>query len=425
MASLYADIIPKSLRFSNVDSLFFYDIIRSGDWMKKNFKLTIIAGYFGYITQAIVNNLAPLLFLIFRDTFGMSLSKITMLITVNFCVQLVVDYSATKFVDKIGYRAGIVGAHIFSAAGLICLGVLPKIMDDSYAGLLISVVLYALGGGLIEVLISPIVEACPTDNKAAAMSLLHSFYCWGTVAVVAVSTLFLHFFGKNSWQLLAVLWAVVPVLNGILFSVVPINTLTEENEGMKNRELMKSGLFWLFVLLMVTAGASEQAMSQWASAFAESGLNVSKTVGDLLGPCLFSMLMGTSRVVSSKLSKKTDVTTLMIIGGVLCVVSYLLASLTHSAVFGLVGCALCGLSVGVMWPGAFSLASRSFKRGGTALFALLALAGDMGCTLGPTLVGELSDGAKNGLKSGLLISIVFPILLIVACAYLKKKEKNK
>ncbi len=393
--------------------------------MKKNFKLTVIAGYFGYITQAIVNNLAPLLFLIFRDTFGISLSKITMLITVNFCVQLVVDYSATKFVDKIGYRAGIVGAHIFAAAGLICLGVLPKIMDDSYAGLLISVVLYALGGGLIEVLISPIVEACPTDNKAAAMSLLHSFYCWGTVAVVAVSTLFLHFFGKNSWQLLAVLWAVVPILNGILFSVVPINTLTEENEGMKNRELMKSGLFWLFVLLMVTAGASEQAMSQWASAFAESGLNVSKTVGDLLGPCLFSVLMGTSRVVSAKLSKKTDVTTLMIIGGALCVVSYLLASLTHSAVLGLVGCALCGLSVGVMWPGAFSLASHNFKRGGTALFALLALAGDMGCTLGPTLVGELSDGAKNGLKSGLLISIVFPILLIVACAYLKKKEKNK
>ena len=260
---------------------------------KLGFKQTVYAGYIGYIVQSIVNNLAPLLFLIFRDTYSIPLSKITLIVTVNFLIQLAVDYFSTKFVDKIGYRVSVVAAHVFSAAGLIGLAVFPQIFPTPYMGIMTAVVIYALGGGLIEVLISPIIEACPTDNKTAAMSLLHSFYCWGSVAVVGISTLFLHFAGKDRWQVLVLIWAIVPILNGIFFSKVPINTLTEEGEGMSNKELFKSKTFWLFVLLMVTAGASEQAMSQWASAFAESGLNVSKTIGDLAGPCMFSLLMGT------------------------------------------------------------------------------------------------------------------------------------
>ena len=270
---------------------------------KLGFKQTVYAGYIGYIVQSIVNNLAPLLFLIFRDTYSIPLSKITLIVTVNFLIQLAVDYFSTKFVDKIGYRVSVVAAHVFSAAGLIGLAVFVQIFPTPYMGIMTAVVIYALGGGLIEVLISPIIEACPTDNKTAAMSLLHSFYCWGSVAVVGISTLFLHFAGKDRWQVLVLIWAIVPILNGIFFSKVPINTLTEEGEGMSNKELFKSKTFWLFVLLMVTAGASEQAMSQWASAFAESGLNVSKTIGDLAGPCMFSLLMGTSRVVSAKIEK--------------------------------------------------------------------------------------------------------------------------
>lgn len=390
--------------------------------MKFGYKQTIYASYIGYITQAIVNNLAPLLFIIFRDEFGLSLSNITFFVTINFFIQLFVDLAATKFVDKIGYRKCIMAAHICCAAGLIAMAVLPILIGNAFVGLLIAVAVYAVGGGLIEVLISPIVEACPTDNKTAAMSLLHSFYCWGTVLVIIITTLALHFFSKDSWKIIACAWAVVPILNVFLFSKVPINTLTEEGSGMRNKELFKNKNFWLFVLLMVAAGASEQAMSQWASAFAETGLGVSKTVGDLAGPCMFSILMGIARAVNSKITEKYNITTLMLISGVLCVGSYLLASLSANSVLALAGCGLCGLSVGIMWPGAFSMASKSFPKGGTSLFALLALAGDLGCMSGPTIVGEIAGAAGDSLKTGLLFSIAFPIVLIICCCMLKRKK---
>lgn len=392
--------------------------------LKFGFKQTIYAGYVGYIVQAIVNNLAPLLFLIFRDEFSIEISKITLIVTANFLIQLGVDYLSTKFVDKIGYRTCIVAAHIFSAAGLVGLAVFPQIFPTPYFGIMTAVVIYALGGGLIEVLISPIIEACPTENKTAQMSLLHSFYCWGSVAVVGISTLFLHFVGKSNWQILVLLWAIVPILNGLFFTAVPINTLTEDGEGMSNKELFKNKTFWLFVLLMVASGASEQAMSQWASAFAESGLNVSKTVGDLAGPCMFSLLMGASRVISAKIEKHISLGKMMICSGILCIVSYLIAALCANPVLALAGCGLCGLSVGVLWPGTFSLASKNFKRGSTALFALLALAGDLGCTAGPTLVGEIAGKSSDSIKNGLLIAVIFPILLIIACVIENKSSKK-
>ena len=392
---------------------------------KISFKTTIVAGYFGYITQAIVNNLAPLLFLIFRDSFGVSLEKITLLTTLNFLIQLCVDLLSAKFVDRIGYRRCIVAAHLFCAAGLIGMAVLPFVLAGAYAGLLVSLVLYAVGGGLIEVLISPIVEACPTENKASAMSLLHSFYCWGTVAVVLLSTLFLQAAGKGSWRVLPCVWALLPLCNAALFMRVPIASLTEKNEGMTIKELSRSMLFWLFVLLMVASGASEQGMSQWASAFAESGLRISKTAGDLFGPCLFSLLMGAARVLYAKCGERVDLTNYLIASGSLCVFAYCLASLSPSPALSLVGCALCGFSVGVMWPGVFSVASVSMPKGGTALFALLALAGDLGCSSGPTVVGFAAGLMGDELKKGLLAGVIFPFMLIACSVILKRKNRQK
>lgn len=389
--------------------------------MRLNFKHTIYASYIGYITQAVVNNLAPLLFLIFRDSFGLPLSKITLLVTANFFIQLTVDGLSSHFVDKIGYRKCIVLAHIFSVIGLWAMAFLPSLLGNAFAGLIIAVLFYAVGGGIIEVLISPIVEACPTDNKASAMSLLHSFYCWGTVGVVALSTLMLHAFGKANWQLLPVIWSIIPLINAFAFARVPINKLTDDGEGMSVIALMKNKFFWLFVILMITAGAGEQAMSQWASAFAEGGLGVSKAVGDLAGPCMFSILMGVSRVISSKLSSRTNLLKIMIFSGVLCIASYLLASLAKSPSLALAGCGLCGFSVGVLWPGSFSLASEHFPKGGTALFALLALAGDVGCMSGPTLVGEIAAVSTGGIGTGLLVAVVFPIVLILCCVVLHKR----
>ncbi len=390
--------------------------------IRKNYRHTIYASYIGYITQAIVNNLAPLLFLIFRDEFSLPLSKITFIVTLNFGIQLTVDLLAAKFVDKIGYRICVVSAHVFAAVGLVGMAVFPMIFPDAYAGLLVAVVCYAIGGGLIEVLISPIVEACPTDNKASVMSLLHSFYCWGTVAVVALSTVYLFAFGKENWKTLAILWALVTLFNMLNFSQVSLATLTEENEGMTIGELLKSKLFWLFFVLMIMAGASEQAMSQWASAFAESGLKVSKTVGDLAGPCFFSILMGSSRAFYAKFGEKIDLLKFIMGSALLCIFSYLLAVFSPYPVFGLLGCGLCGLSVGIFWPGTFSLAAAKMPKGGTAMFALMALAGDVGCGGGPTVVGFVAEHFSDNLKCGLLAAILFPIVLLICGSIYKRRE---
>lgn len=382
--------------------------------IRNNFSHTIFASYTGYVTQAIVNNFAPLLFLMFRNAYGIPLSKITLLVTINFAVQLVVDLLSARYVDKIGYRASIVIAHVCAAAGLAGLPVFPTLFADPFTGLLLAIILYAIGGGIIEVLISPIVEACPTEGKAAAMSLLHSFYCWGHVFVVVASTVFFAVAGIDNWRFLAFAWAVIPMVNAVWFLFVPIATLTSAGEGHSVKELLSLKTFWIFVLLMVCAGASEQAMSQWASAFAESGLKVPKAVGDLAGPCFFAAMMGLSRILYSKMSERVDLIRFMTASCALCVFAYLLAVFSPLPVLSLLGCGLCGFSVGIMWPGTFSIAARQCPRGGTAMFAFLALAGDLGCGGGPTVVGFVSNALNDNLKMGLLAAIAFPILLAAA-----------
>lgn len=393
--------------------------------IRQNYNHTLYASYLGYMTQAIVNTFVPLLFLTFQSTYQIPLDQITSLVTVNFGIQLIVDLLSAKWIDKIGYRISIVAAHICAAAGLAGLGLLPDVFPDPYGGILLAVALYAVGGGLIEVLVSPIVEACPTEKKSAAMSLLHSFYCWGCVLVILTSTLFFSIFGIANWRVLSLIWAVLPLINAFYYAQVPITALHGAGEAMPVRKLFSSGVFWVFALLMVCAGASEQAMGQWASAFAESGLQISKNVGDLAGPCMFSILMGLTRVFYAKFSEKINLTAFMMGSGVLCMASYLLASLSPHPLLSLVGCGLCGLSVGILWPGAFSLASAACPKGGTAMFALLALAGDLGCSAGPSLVGFVSDAAQGNLKAGLLAAIGFPILLLLGLLACKKMVRKK
>ena len=391
--------------------------------MKDKYQKTMYACFAGYIVQAIVNNFVPLLFLTFESNYNIPLSQITMLITFNFGIQLIVDLLSTKFVDRIGYRVSIVMAHVFAAGGLIGLVVLPDLLPNAFSGLLIAVVIYAIGGGLIEVLISPIMESCPTENKEKAMSLLHSFYCWGHVGVVLLSTLFFKLCGIENWKILALIWAVIPIVNGIVFCKAPIASLIEDGEtGMSLRDLCRNQMFWILMLMMVCAGASEQAVSQWASTFAEQGLGVTKTIGDLAGPMAFAILMGSARAFYGKFGEKIDLDKFMMGSSLLCVIAYLCISLSPSPLISLVGCAVCGLSVGIMWPGTFSKASATLKNGGTAMFALLALAGDVGCSGGPTLVGFVTGQMSNNLKLGILAGIVFPILLIVAEIVLKGRK---
>ena len=383
------------------------------------------ACFIGYIVQAIVNNFLPLLFVTFQKTYSIPLTQITLLITLNFGIQLVIDMLSAGFVDKIGYRASAIIAHVCSAAGLVLLTVLPEAFPDPFAGILIAVFIYAIGGGLIEVLISPILEACPTDNKEKAMSLLHSFYCWGHVGVVLISTLFFTLFGIENWKILAVCWAVVPAVNIILFAKAPIYSLHEEGKtGLTLKQLFTRIIFWVMLLMMLCAGASEQAVSQWASTFAEQGLGVSKTIGDLAGPMSFAALMGLSRLLYGKFGDKLDLDKFMRMSCLLCIAAYLCISLVPLPAVGLVGCAVCGFSVGIMWPGTFSKASAAVKGGGTALFAMLALAGDVGCSGGPTLAGFISGCFNGELRAGILAAIVFPVLLLIGIQLAKKLANN-
>jgi len=397
--------------------------------VKNEYNKTITACFIGYIVQAIVNNFVPLLFLTFQSTYHIPLSKITMLVTFNFGLQLLVDLFSVGFVDRIGYRASMLIAHIFAAAGLVSLTVLPELFADPFTGLLISVMIYAIGGGLLEVLVSPVVEACPTDNKEKAMSMLHSFYCWGHVGVVFLSTVFFKIFGISNWKIMAVIWALVPLFNTFLFARVPIASLMEEGEtGLSMKELFTTKIFWVLLIMMICSGASEQAVSQWASTFAEKGLGVTKAIGDLAGPMAFAILMGSSRAFYGKYGDRINLDKFMIASCMLCVLSYLCISFSPYPQLSLAGCAVCGLSVGIMWPGTFSKASAAVRRGGTAMFALLALGGDLGCSGGPTLVGIISSRFQDNLKAGILAAVIFPLLLlagILCCKKLRGSSDSK
>lgn len=387
----------------------------------RKYQKTLTACYLGFATQAISANFTPLLFLTFQNTYGIGLEKIALIPFTFYFSQLLIDLAATKFVDQIGYRICAVSSQALSAAGLLFMAILPDLLPAPFLGILIAVVLYAMGSGLVEVLVSPILEACPFENKNGRMSLLHSFYCWGAVGVILGSTLFFAVFGIANWRILTLIWAMVPLYNVWNFIRCPIERLIEDGEGMRPGQLLRLPLFWLLIVLMVCSGASETSMAQWASAFTESAMGVSKTVGDLAGPCLFAVFMGISRVIYGKMSEKLDLVRAMTGCAVLCVICYLTASLTSLPVLGLAGCSLCGLAVGIMWPGSISLASRKCKRGGTAMFAFLALAGDFGATVSPAMVGGISNMAGGNLKTGLFAAAVFPLLLLLALLVLSKR----
>lgn len=389
-----------------------------------NFKHTIAACFIGYIVQAIVCNFAPLLFVSWKNEFGITIKQTTSIITLTFLIQMFIDFFAAKFVDKIGYKTCLIFAHIFSSAGFIVMGTLPYKLKNPFSGIIFAVILYSMGSGLLEVLISPVVESCPTENKTGAMSLLHSFYCWGTVLVIALSSAFFAAAGRDNWRYLSFLWALFSLLNGLFFTLVPIKEPEEDSKNQKIFSLFKSRFFILAVIIMICAGASELAMSQWASAFAETSLHISKAAGDLAGPMAFAILMGTGRIIFSKVSSKISIQKYLAFSSVLCIVSYFIASLSPIPILSLIGCALCGLAVSAMWPGTISLTSQRFPETSTAMFAILAFSGDIGCTAGPTVIGWVSSALSGDLKKGLLFGFIFPLIILICIMASIKKSTD-
>ena len=390
-----------------------------------NYRKTLIACYLGFVTQAITANFAPLLFLTFHNVYNIPLGKIALISSVFFITQLIVDILCAKFADRIGYRRCVVGSQLFSAAGLLGLAFLPQIISDPFMGIIISTIVYAVGSGLTEVLVSPIVESCPFEHKEAAMSLLHSFYCWGSVGVILLSTAFLAVFGMERWPILACIWAVLPLYNTFNFLSCPIESLTGSEEGLTIRQLCRLPIFWISLVLMVCAGASEISMAQWASAYAESALGLSKSIGDIAGPCLFAVMMGISRTFYGKYGEKIDLTKFMIASGTLCLICYLAAALAPYPLLNLIGCVVCGFSVGIMWPGTISISSSKIPLGGTALFALLAMAGDMGGSIGPFVIGFVTQNTGDDLKAGMLAGCIFPAVLILSVFLLRQRNAEQ
>lgn len=389
--------------------------------IKKNYRKTQLACYLGFVTQAICANFVPLLFITFHSVYDISFGQLALIPTCFFITQLIVDFLCAGIVDKLGYRVCVIAAEITSGLGLAGLAFIPDLLPVPFYGILVCVVIYAIGSGLTEVLVSPIVEACPFENKDTMMSLLHSFYCWGWVGVVLCSTVFFTVFGIENWRIMALIWSIIPLYNICNFAVCPIESLVEDGKSMTMPELLKTKAFWILIVLMICAGSSEIAMGQWASAFAESALHVSKTVGDLAGPCGFAVCMGISRLLYGKFGEKVDLTVFMMFSGILCLVCYLVAGLAHIPLAGLIGCAACGFSVGIMWPGSISIASQILPTGGTAMFAFLALAGDLGGAAGPAIIGNVSQNAANNLQAGVLAGIGFPVVLVISVLYIRKK----
>ena len=397
--------------------------------IKNNYKATIVAACLGYITQAIMLNFPPLLYIFFQKDFGLSLSQVSVLISANIVVELIVDIIVSKTATRLGYRPWIVLSTVFAISGLTSMFILPSLMANKFIALVLSMMLCGAGGGIMEVLISPIVEACPTENKSGTMSILHSFYCWGQAGVVLISTLFFQFFGLENWIYMALIWILVPLTCFLLFTIVPIYSLVDEKNETPLKSLLKSRIFWVLVIMMICAGASELAMSQWASAFAETVIGRSdlKWLTDLIGPCLFAICMGTTRVFYGKMSEKINLEKGIFLSSLICIASYLITILSPFPVLSLFGCALCGVGAGIMWPGSFSIGSKRMPQGGVLMFGLLALAGDFGCLAGPFLAGQVSSVFNDNLKAGFGISLIFPIILAIISAtmYFKNRNSNK
>ena len=394
----------------------------------KRYGLAFTASYIGYVIQAMVINFAPLLFVMFQKEFNLSISKISALIVVNFAAQLSMDILSSIYVDKLGYRKCIIAAHIFATFGVASLSFLPDIMNNHFIGLLISMFFSGLGGGIIEVVVSPVVEALPTKSKSASMSLLHSFYSWGHFFIVILATLYFITIGIENWRILAIIFSLVPFINGILFAICPIESLQKEGEEkVKLKYLLSTRIFFIFLLLMFCGGAAEQAIVQWSSAYAELGLNIDKTFGDIIGTAMFALLMGTSRVIYSICHKKIHLLKFMMLSMILLVASYLLASLSVNPWLSLLGCAMTGFASGIVWPGTLSLTSR-YVKASTAMYALLAFTGDIGCTVGPWTTGLITDITGN-MQDGFLISTIYPLItvlaLIIIWFYRKKVKENE
>lgn len=391
--------------------------------MRSKFLGTKLACYVGYVVQAVINNFLPILFIALQDVYGLGYERLARLIIFNFASQIAVDFSAPKIVALFGYRKSAALSQAMAALGLVSMGILPRIMSNTYLAIIISIIIYAIGSGMMEVIISPIIEMLPTKNKSGNMAFLHSFYCWGQAFTIIVTTLLVTVFGYKGWANIPLIWAVIPFLNTFSFFKVPVIEPKGEEKGDSFKSLASSKRFIIYMVMMFCGGACEIAMAEWASLFAQQALGISKVIGDLAGPCAFALFMGTGRVLYGWISKKVDFRKTVIVMSLLCFICYLTVAFCKIPAFSLIACAACGFSVSLFWPGVLSEGAKDFKRGGSVMYGVFALCGDTGCSAGPWIIGIIAD--RLGLNFGFSVAAIFPVIMIIATVLLIKNNDCK
>ncbi len=389
------------------------------------YKHTIRACYAGTFTMSLVSNLTPLLFVILMDSFGLTFEQVGRLTLVNFMTQIAADLVFSKPVDKWGVRPFVAGGHFLCTIGLVLFALAPMYAPhNTYIWFMVSTVLFSCGGGLLELLLSPIVQAIPGDEKARAMSMLHSFYAWGFILVVVLTTTALGVFGSANWPLIMITWAILPLATGIAFLKVPLAPQVSEEQRTRTGVLLSSAFFVVVVLGIAAGGAAEVSMSQWISAFTERALGLSKQMGDLVGVCMFALFLGIGRASYGKWGGKTDVTTLMLWGAVGSVLCFLGAALIPNPILAMACCAANGLCVSLLWPGSIVTAAARFPLAGASMFAILAAGGDVGAAFGPWAVGAVADVVPSGLRGGLLVGTIYPAIMVVCMLVVRAMNRR-
>ena len=406
----------------------------------QSYKSTIAACYIGSFVQAIIVNTTPILFIPLREQFGLTFQQMGLLVLINFISQVGCDILFSNAIDKYGFRRFVVAAHGLAVVGLVLFAASPLLFDRPFAGFVTATIIFSGSGGLLELLLSPIVNAIPTDEKAGAMSVLHSFYSWGQAAVILLTTVLLFVFGRAWWQWIILIWTLVPLFNFFFLMRVPFapNVPEEQRQGM-DKILLKP--FFIAALATILCGAAaELCISQWASAYLEEAMRLPKVVGDVGGVCLFAVMMGVGRLFYGMYGKKINVSLMMLIGTVGAAACYITVALSGTAVLSLLACGLCGLCVSLLWPGTLVVASEHYPLAGAWMFAILA-AGDIGASAGPWLMGVVAEQAHRlpflsglltqgmspdqlGLRAAMLVSALFPIIAFFCLRWMRKRTHD-
>ena len=392
--------------------------------MTQNYKITKYTCYLFYVLQGTLLNLTPLLFVPLMEQYGLSYMKLGALASVNFATQLIVDIVLSKLTDKHRYRISLRLSASAAFIGYMIFAWAPGRLGDPYTWLLIGTVVYSIGAGLMEITISPLIHALPDKAKGKSMAILHSFYAWGVVLTVIVSTSVLAIIGRDKWNFIVTGWLIVPVIGFILSCIMPVpKPESGENERTAGsfRILIKPA-FILFLAMIFFGSCAEAVMTQWSSAFLERAVGLDKLIGDIAGMSMFALMLGLCRMASAALDKKISLSTYMMLGTIGAVICYIIVSVSNVAAVSLIFCALTGFMVGMLWPGTLVLAADAFPKAGAWLFAYLAVAGDLGGVFGPWITGAIAD--RSGLNAGLGAAAIFPVIGLICMIIYKRRTRS-